>query len=143
MVLKRMDLTNPETLAEQAMLGNVIVPPVAPEPTVKMTKPAEQLVSEHNTKKFLEKAQVIIKHPGFRLIFVFIITCVILVLLNPPFVQVRSKNKKPIEKAGCSYKRVLVFATIVTIVVAAIPVGIKHKDKIKAVFTRAKGAMHL
>ena len=128
-----MDLT-PETLAEQAMLGNVTLPTPPLRPAT--SKPAEKLVDEFQTKKMLDKAQVVVQHPAFRLGFVFLVTCIILVTLNPPFVQVRSKNKKPIEKAGCSYARVLVFATLVTVVVALIPLGIKHKDKIRALVGR-------
>lgn len=130
-----MDVATPEGLALEAMVGK-------PVEFASPTKPALSDITLANTvptAMTMANVKQIVSHVVFRLTFVFLMTFAILVAINPPFVQVRNEKKNPIEASPCSYGRVIIAATIVTMLVGAIPLCIKHKDKFATVVQKIKG----
>jgi hypothetical protein len=130
-----MDVATPEGLALEAMVGK-------PVEFVSTTKPALsdiELAKTVPTAMTMANVKHVVSHVVFRLTFVFFMTFGILVAINPPFVQVRNEKKNPIEASPCSYGRVIIAAAIVTLLVGAIPLCIKHKDKFATVVQKIKG----
>ena len=83
-------------------------------------------------------------HTLFRLAFVYAAACVILISLNPPFVQVRSRKKRnALEAAPCSYYRVMVAAAVITAIVGVAPLVVQHRAAIGGVCTRIQGMIKL
>lgn len=83
-------------------------------------------------------------HTLFRLAFVYAAACVILISLNPPFVQVRSRKKRnALEAAPCSYYRVMVAAAVITAIVGVAPLVIQHRAAIGGVCARIQGMIKL
>ena len=131
-----MDVATPEGLALEAMVGK-------PVEFASTTKPALSDITLANnpgpTAMTMANVKQIVSHVVFRLTFVFLMTFAILVAINPPFVQVRNEKKNPIEASPCSYRRVIIASAIVTMLVGAIPLCIKHKDKFATVVQKIKG----
>ena len=134
---------DPEDIARKAMLGVdvtaappilVAAPPkieIAPEKVV-VTEP-ETLADTTNAKppvKWLAKIKPVVQTPYFRYVVLFIAICILLLIISPPFVQIRRKNQSALEKAPTSYKRVMITAGVITLVVAAAPLIYSHKAKI-------------
>lgn len=130
-----MENATAEMVARQAMTG--FVEPVAVVPTIAPTVPDapksatvdKAVVSLRSKLPSWATVCRVGNHTVARLAMVFLVACVILLVLHPPFVEIR-KSKNDLEKAPCSYGRVMVVAAFVTGVVALVPLLMKHKDKI-------------
>ena len=78
-------------------------------------------------------------HSAFRLFIIFLISCIMLLSVNPPFVQVRSKKKRnALEAAPCSYYRVMVVSAIMVAIVVILPVCIRNKNTFVATFEKLR-----
>lgn len=66
----------------------------------------------------------------FRYILLFLVTCILLLVISPPFVQTRRKNQTHLEKAPTSYKRILIVSALITGIVFITPICYEHKSKI-------------
>ena len=78
-------------------------------------------------------------HTTFRLVTVYLVAFMMLVAINPPFVQVRSKKKRnALEAAPCSYGRAMTAAAFITVIVGLIPLVLENKDRISAVAAKMK-----
>lgn len=117
-------------VARKAMMGgeDVMVPTIA-VPVVAIPETAP--ISLKSKLPSLATVKRVCNHAAFRLVMVFLVTCILLLIIHPPFVQVR-KAKNDLEKAPCSYGRVMVVAAVVTGVVALVPLALKHKEKVMA-----------
>lgn len=61
----------------------------------------------------------------FRVLVVFAVVAVMLVAINPPFVQARGKRNS-VEAAPCSYGRVLVAAAVGAVLAGLVPLGVQN-----------------
>lgn len=126
---------DPEDIARQAMLrGNepALVEQVAPTnssppPDVKLNGPTGPTGPKwwhfSQWKPFLYTQ-------WFRYMLLFGVTCILLLMISPPFVQVRRKNQTHLEKAPTSYKRILIVSAVTTGMVVIAPMIYEHKSKI-------------
>ena len=78
-------------------------------------------------------------HSAFRLLIIFLISCIMLLSVNPPFVQVRSKKKRnALEAAPCSYYRVMVVSVTMVVIVVILPVCIRNKNTFVATYEKLR-----
>lgn len=78
-----------------------------------------------------DKIKTVIQHTAFRIIIIFVISCIILLSINPPFVQCkRKKDKNPAEASPCSYGKVIIVSFIIASLGFLIPLMIKHSKSI-------------
>lgn len=115
---------NAEQLAIQAMEG----------PVVDDIKPVQFEKSSRPAWMTPDMLKGVARSRWFRYFLLFVVICVLLCIIAPPFVQQRRKNQSSLEKAPTSYKRVLITATVVTGLVVVSPLAISHKDKFVSAF---------
>lgn len=130
---------DPEDLARKAMLtGETLLPPppapVVPLPEVSVPTPAARVAAPQpgitaKLSKWCNASNMksVMNNPLARYVLVFVVTSILLVVIAPPFVQIRRKNQ--LEKAPTSYKRVIIVATITTAMVALLPLCLANKSK--------------
>lgn len=131
---------DPEDLARKAMLAGdtpIMVEPAvempvvaAPVPAVAKPAPLDKTGLVDKMSKWCNMANLktMLNNPIAQYIFVFVLTSLLLIVLSPPFVQVRRKNQ--LEKAPTSYKRVMIVAGVTTAAVAFVPLCLTHQSKI-------------
>lgn len=56
------------------------------------------------------------------------VVLIVLVTLNPPFVQEDTERKHAMEAVPCSLPRAMLGALVVTLVIAAFPVLLEHRQ---------------
>jgi hypothetical protein len=112
------------------------------EGSAKLAEPntSETNITSESTNAFkmpsMKMMKTVVSHTAFRLLSVYLISFVILVAINPPFVQARSKKKRnALEAAPCSYGRVMVASAIITTLVALIPLCLQHRERLGGMFS--------
>lgn len=90
----------------------------------------------------LPAASSVLATDAFRLVMVFVVTSLMLLFLNPPFVHApRDKNQRrrnPLEAAPCSYGRVMFGALLIAAIVALIPMLIRNWGSISGAVSHAR-----
>ena len=117
----------PEVVATPAPIIITPPPPAANPANDPLPSAQPGIMAKLSTWCKPSNLKVFVNNPLVRYGLVFVITCIVLILVAPPFVQLRRKNQ--LEKAPTSYKRVLIVAGITTVVVAGIPICLTHKSK--------------
>jgi len=125
---------DPEDVARKAMLGETLFvpapPPVHIPPTTSSTVelPRE---SKFKAPAWLNatNAKKIVSSFWFRYVIVFVACIILLMVIKPPFVQLRRKNQSALEKAPTSYRRVMIAAAFTTGLVAILPFVYAHRSK--------------
>jgi hypothetical protein len=79
------------------------------------------------------------KHPMTRHITTFLVVLIILVALNPPFVQETVERKHAMEAVPCSIPRAVMGAFVVTLLVASAPFIIQHRESFVTAWARVAG----
>lgn len=133
-------------MARKAMLGDVApaqhVPPivVAPPDTVSTTVSTAAPVKKLKAPAWLNatNAKKVVRSFWFRYAIVFVATIVLLMIIKPPFVQLRRKNQSALEKAPTSYKRVMITAVVATGLVAILPSAYTHRSKFMSTVSLVK-----
>ena len=121
-------------------------PPV-PQPTAPAAPaapPATAPAARPLTLPSITSIRQLCRHTAFRLFFVYVAACVMLISINPPFVQLRTRKKRnALEAAPCSYSRVFSAAAIITAIVGIAPVVLRHRATLATAFTRLQSAVKL
>ena len=126
-----MNSLDADEVARKAMLSGTAL---APEQTPTPAPPALRSANAGPTIT-LSTLNIVMQHMVFRLAFVFSVSFVMLVAINPPFVQARTSRKRnALEAAPCSYGRVMVASAIIAGLVALVPLGLKHRERIGGAF---------
>jgi hypothetical protein len=161
-----MDDLNVEAVARKAMLAGAPDPlPAAPAPAPPVPDPPKQpeipkpaavappaqpaasraapaAIAVPNVE--LPSVKQVVGHTAFRLGLVYVVACIMLISINPPFVQVRAKKKRNVvEAAPCSYSRVMVAAAVITSVVGVAPIAIEHRNAIAKTLCRVQAMVKL
>lgn len=76
------------------------------------------------------------QHPATRHIVTFIVVLIVLVVLNPPFVQEDVERKHVMEAVPCSLPRAVFGAFLVTLIVAATPLLLQHRESFISAWAR-------
>ncbi len=66
-----------------------------------------------------------------------------LVAIKPSFVEDRSQRQNPLEQAPISYKRVMVFTGLVTLLVVVIPIVWEYNHKLARLFQQVKSMVRV
>lgn len=130
-----MNSLDADDVARKAMLSGTAL---APEPAPTLAPPT-LLSGKTSPALTLSTLNIVMQHMVFRLAFVFLVSFVMLVAINPPFVQARSSKKRnALEAAPCSYGRVMVASAIIAALVALVPLGLKHRERIGSALLSAQ-----
>ena len=74
----------------------------------------------------------------FTAMMVFVVITIILIAVNPPFVHAPSDEpRNALEAAPCSYGRVMTAAAVFAVIAVAIPIAVKHRQRIISGSNRA------
>jgi len=134
-----MNSLDADEVARKAMLSGTTLAPAEP-----ISAPAAPALpsAKANPTITLSTLNIVMQHTVFRLAFVFFVSFVMLVAINPPFVQARTNRKRnALEAAPCSYGRAMVASGIIAGLVALVPLGLKHRDRIGGAFVSMQSWM--
>lgn len=89
-----------------------------------------------------ETVRALLDNTMFRLAVVFVLVCLIMIVIQPPFVHDRSnKHRAPIEAAPLSYIKVFIYAGLATSIVVVVPILIKNQMLLKKTFDNIRKAI--